>query len=232
MTLASDDHGRYRPPVLARLAPIVVVALAACKPQPHEPIAAGEGGAAHDDGGHTAPTVATSPFDQALADMIDQCNPVIASGGAEGPARAYEQRIDLDRDGTDEAVFNVSCGDLSQWKLLTSVNGEAVTLLERFATSTSFDVLIGPDGGGLLVIQHDCCCMYELEVHAKKGDALQQLFAWTSGCAEGCDSGYQAQVETDAAGNLRAITLPGGKCSAEGSAQVDLRTWTITPATE
>lgn len=217
--------------MLAR-ACLVVVALGACRPERREPIPAGGGGAVVEDGGGTTPPVAKSPFDHALADMIDQCNPVIASGGADGPARAHERRIDLDRDGQDEAVFNVSCGDLSQWKLLTQKDGEAVTLLERVATSTAFDVLIGPDGSGLLVIQHDCCCMYELEVHTLKAGAMQQLFAWTSGCASGCETGYQAQVETDAAGNLRAITLPKGPCGAAGIEQVDLRTWTITRAAE
>ncbi|HWB79200.1 MAG TPA: hypothetical protein VG755_29770 [Nannocystaceae bacterium] len=218
--------------MLARALLVVVVALGACRPARRDPVAAGEAGAASDDGGSTAPPVAKSPFDQALADMIAQCDPVIASGGADGPARAHERRIDLDRDGSDEAVFNVSCGDVSQWKLLGEKDGEAVTLLERIATNTAFDVLIGPDGSGLLVIQHDCCCMYELEVHTLKAGALQQLFAWTSGCAQGCESGYQAQVETDAAGNLRAITLPKGQCGSSGIEQVDLRAWRITGAAE
>lgn len=193
-----------------------------------------DGGAPPADGGGTSTTPSTSAFDQALADMIAQCDPVIASGDAEGPARVHERRIDLDRDGHDEAIFNVSCADVSQWKLLGEKDGEAVTLLERFATDTAFDVLLGPEGNALLVIQHDCCCMYELEVHTLRDGALQQLFAWTSGCAIGCDggSGYQAQVETDAAGNLRAITLPKGQCGADGREQVDLRAWTIVPVAE
>jgi hypothetical protein len=211
--------------VNARAGLVLVVALAACQPERKTPVVPDQGGAAV---GSTASPVAKSPYDQALADMIAECDPVIESGAADGPARVHERRIDLDRDGTDEAVFNVSCADVSQWKLLTEKNGEAIVLLERIATDTAFDILLGPDGRGLLVIQHDCCCMYELEVHTLDDSRLQQLFAWSSGCAPGCDSGYQAQVESDPAGNLRAIVRP--KCGAAGVEQVDLRAWKIAAA--
>lgn len=219
---------------------LVVVALGSCRSERGEPIVpdvtiasdearAGDEAGAGGGNGRTGSEVATSPYDSALAEMVAQCTPVIEAGGAEGPARVHERRIDLDRDGDDEAIFNVGCGDVSQWKLLAEQDGEAVVLLERIATETEFDVLIGPDGSGLLVVQHDCCCRYELEVHTLKGDALRQLFAWSSGCGPGCDSGYEAEVTADPNGNLRAITLPGGSCGSEGVEQVDLRTWTVAP---
>jgi len=209
---------------------VVVVALGSCRPERSEPVVPAEAAAESGGGGGTSAVVATSPYDRALAEMVAQCTPVIEAGGADGPARVHERRIDVDRDGDDEAIFNVSCGDVSQWKLLAEQDGEAVVLLERIATATDFDVLIGPDGGGLLVVQHDCCCMYELEVHTLRGGALEQLFAWSSGCSSGCDSGYQAQVEADASGTLRAIALPSGSCGSAGVDQVDLRTWEVASA--
>jgi hypothetical protein len=212
---------RYRSPVIARARMLVLVAAFACSKDRPTPVAPSERP-------QIAPPTDPSPsvFDQALADMLDQCTPL----AADGAPRVHERRIDLDRDGRDEAIFNVSCADVSQWKLLGEHNGEAVTLLERIATETDFDVLLGPDGRALLVIQHDCCCMYELEVHTLHEGEMKRLFAWNSGCGPGCESGYQADVQSDPGGNLRAITLPKGACGADGRDVVDLRAWTTSPA--
>jgi hypothetical protein len=167
-------------------------------------------------------------YDQAITDMVGECDAVLESAGSTEPPRVSDRRVDLDGDGQDEAIVNVSCEDLSMWRVLTLRGEEAVALLEKIAPGTTFEVLRGPDGRALLVSQHDCCCMYELEVHAIREHALEKLFAWSSGCAPGCDggSGYEAEVSADADHRLVSIELPVGQCGAEGTESVDLASWT------
>jgi hypothetical protein len=170
-------------------------------------------------------------YDQAIADMVGECDAVLESTGSEDPPRVSDRRVDLDGDGKDEAIVNVSCEDLSIWRVLALRGDEAVQLLDKYATSTSFDVMRGPDGRALLVEEHDCCCIYQLGVHAMRGDVLEKVFGWESGCAPGCDagSGYQAQVSADADARLVSITLPAGECGVDGSESVDLASWTAKP---
>lgn len=193
-------------------------------PEP-EPVAAGTGAQAI----VAQPRdVGAAAYDQVITDMVGECDPVLEATGSTEPPRVSDRRIDLDGDGQDEAIVNVSCADLSMWRVLTLHGEEAVALLEKIATDTTFEVLHGPDGRALLVSQHDCCCTYELDVHAMREHALQKLFSWSSGCAPGCDggSGYEAEVSADAEHRLVSIELPVGECGAEGTESVDLASWT------
>lgn len=169
--------------------------------------------------------VGTVAYDLVIADLVGECDAALESTGDAEPPRVSDRRVDLDGDGQDEAIVNVSCADLSMWRVLTLRDEEAVVLREEYATGTRYEVTRAPDGRTLLVVEHDCCCMYELGVHQLRGEALEPVYTFDSGCAPGCDDGmgYQATVNVDERSTL-AIDVPLGECGAEGSHRVDLAT--------
>ena len=218
---------------------LVIASLLGCVPartptpvapegEPAEPVARGETGATvsvaqpHDAG--------AAAYDQVIADLVGECGPVLETSGSTEPPQVSDRRVDLDGDGEDEAIVNVSCEDLSMWRVLTRRGDEALALFEAYETSTTFDVTHGPDGRALLIAEHDCCCMYALRVYAMREQALETLYTFESGCAPGCDSGmgYQALVTADAQ-TLTSIEVPVGECGTEGSAWVDLASWALEP---
>lgn len=171
-----------------------------------------------------------SAYDRVIADLVGECEGVLESAGSTEPPHVGDRRVDLNGDGEDEAILNVSCEDVSMWRVLTRRGDEAVALLETFETDTTFEITRDPSGRVLVISEHDCCCMYELRVYAMRDDTLETLYTFDSGCAPGCDmgEGYQAQVVADAAA-LTSIAVPIGECGADGSASIDLASWTAEP---
>lgn len=137
-----------------------------------------------------------------------------------------QELVDFDADGRNEVLVRLSYSDVAIWHVLARRGDEYVSIYELADNgTTSLRATQNAGGSPLLIREHDCCCMYELDVLALQGDTFESLFSWGSSCQQGCDDGYEAYLMFDEAQRLTSIQLPEGVCGADGTTYIDTATW-------
>ena len=77
-------------------------------------------------------------------------------------------------------------------------------------------------GRPLLLSEHDCCCMYQLSVHAMREGVLDTLFEHEqSTCDEDCKDRARL-VFSD--GKLVGVDVPNEECGGKPT-RIDATTW-------
>jgi hypothetical protein len=204
---------------------------------------------AADDSAESGPPLLVAPDDQpdeamlarALCDVVGECVGGATEGseegeGAEGEAGAedtaaggerevHHELADLDADGRNEVLVRVRQHDYVIWHVLARRDDAYVSLYELADNGTDIRAVQNASGRPLLLLEHDCCCQYNLQVLALEGDTFERLFSWGSACEDGCDSGYEAYLMFDDAQRLTSIALPEGVCGADGTTYIDTTTW-------
>ena len=150
--------------------------------------------------------------------------------GEEDTGVASERQIshelaDLDADGRNEVLVRVTQYDYVIWHVLAHRGDAYVSLFELADNGTDIRAAQSASGRPLLILEHDCCCQYNLQVLALQGDTFERLFSWGSACEDGCDSGYQAYLMFDDAQRLTSVHVPEGVCGADGTTYIDPTTW-------
>lgn len=234
---------------LAGLLVLGWVALAACQQAtqqnrlsvPVEPTKAA------DDNAESIPLPLVAPDDQpdeamlarALCDVVGECpggategneegageQDTAAGGEGESEREVHHELADLDADGRNEVLVRVRQHDYVIWHVLARREDAYVSLYELADNGTDIRAVQNASGRPLLLLEHDCCCQYNLQVLALEGDMFERLFSWGSACEDGCDSGYEAYLMFDDAQRLTSIQLPEGVCGADGTTYIDTTTW-------
>lgn len=174
---------------------------------------------------------------RALCDVVGECAGGATAGSEEGEGgeetaaegeggrEVHHELADLDADGRNEVLVRVRQHDYVLWHVLARREDEYVSLYELADNGTDIRAVQNASGRPLLLLEHDCCCQYNLQVLALEGDTFERLFSWGSACEDGCDSGYEAHLMLDDAQRLTSIALPEGVCGADGTTYIDTTTW-------